>query len=884
MKKIIASLFILFGCSYFAYSQSVTLKGTIKDSLQAPLSYANVIAKAKKKSKKNIQFVITDDEGNYKLLFHKGDTISISISYLGYKSIRFDFIATKSIIKNFVLKESSEQLDEVVIELPVTVKGDTTIYRTDKFTTGEERKLKNVLRKLPGVEVDKNGNVTVQGKKVTKMLVDGKKFFGGNSKLAVNNIPADAVDKIQVIDNYNEVAFLKDLSDSEEIAMNIELKEDKKRFVFGDAEAGKGNDEFYKTHANLFYYSPKTTVNFIGNLNNIAEKTFTFRDYLNFQGGVNAVFNGNFDFRGGDFSQFLENKDVLKSSQRFGAFNITKTTSSKLDVSGYLIFSHSEEENFFETQNDYSTFNEYRENKTELDNFLGIGKLNIEYKVDDNEQWYIRSQTKQTNSEKVNAITSLINVNLDSISTDRDIKATSLTQNMEWHKRQSEKHTFSTIINYDYKKNNQNAFWQTEDDILLGLIPIALGQNLLRLHQIKEVEGHVLNGIFKHFWEVNNSNHIYTTLGNKYLKEHFFTNDRQELDDGLVNDFTTDDFGNNLDFILNDLFLGIHYKFRTGIFTVKQGVHVHNYVWKVNQQNKLNRNKWVVLPDFLAKIEFNKSKKIQLNYSLRTSFSDASKLANRFYLQSYNSVFRGNESLENNLFHSARIYYSRFSLYKGLMLNANISYTKQIRGVRNAVVFDGINQFLTNRMFNNPSESINSSLSVYKKIKKIRYKFDITSSRSNYIQEINDSIENNTNTNYSYKIGMETLYDNFPNIEVGFKRSIGSFTSSNSTSKFVTNEPFININYDFLKGFIFSFDYSLYDYRNKALNQKNRFDIANFTLSYRKENNAWTYKVISNNLSNTGFNRNSTFSQYLISDTKTFILPRVLMVSIGYNL
>ena len=126
------------------------------------------------------------------------------------------------------------------------------------------------------------------------MLVDGKKFFGDNSKLAVDNIPADAVDKVQVIDNYNEVAFLKNLTDSDELAMNIQLKEDKKRFVFGDLEAGKGNDEFCKAHANLFYYSPKTNVNFIGNVNNIAEKTFTFRDYISFQGGVNTIFRGNF--------------------------------------------------------------------------------------------------------------------------------------------------------------------------------------------------------------------------------------------------------------------------------------------------------------------------------------------------------------------------------------------------------------------------------------------------------------------------------------------------------------------------------------------------------------------------------------------------------------
>ena len=126
---------------------STTLSGTVKDSLQNPLSYANVIAKPKDVSK-NLQFAITDNEGYYKLILQEGDTITISISYLGYKPIDYTFIALKSATKNFTLQQSSEQLEEVIIEMPVTVRGDTTIYKTSKFIDGTERKLKNVLKKL----------------------------------------------------------------------------------------------------------------------------------------------------------------------------------------------------------------------------------------------------------------------------------------------------------------------------------------------------------------------------------------------------------------------------------------------------------------------------------------------------------------------------------------------------------------------------------------------------------------------------------------------------------------------------------------------------------------------------------------------------------------
>ncbi len=193
LKKIIAIIFLL-GYVTTSNAQTITLKGSVKDSLQTPLTYANVIAKPKDVTK-NLKFAITDDDGLYRLELTKGNQYTISISYMGYDAVNYQFNAEKSTTKNFTLKEAKNQLEEVIIEMPVIVKQDTTIYNTDKFVNGTERKLKNVLKKLPGVAVDKNGGITVNGKKVTKMLVEGKKFFGGGTKLAVNNIPADALIK-----------------------------------------------------------------------------------------------------------------------------------------------------------------------------------------------------------------------------------------------------------------------------------------------------------------------------------------------------------------------------------------------------------------------------------------------------------------------------------------------------------------------------------------------------------------------------------------------------------------------------------------------------------------------------------------------------------------
>lgn len=180
-------------------------------------------------------FAITKEDGSYQLRLAKNQSYTLTVSYLGYNSATYQLTTNdKNLSKNFVLTQKTDQLDEVVIDYspPISVRKDTISYRVDSFATGSERKLRELLKNLPGIEVDRDGNVTSQGKKVTKVLVENKPFFNGNSKLAVNNIPANAVNEVEIIDDYNEVAMLKGLEDSEDMAMNIKLKEDKKKFVF----------------------------------------------------------------------------------------------------------------------------------------------------------------------------------------------------------------------------------------------------------------------------------------------------------------------------------------------------------------------------------------------------------------------------------------------------------------------------------------------------------------------------------------------------------------------------------------------------------------------------------------------------------------------------
>ena len=290
MKKIILiAIFLATGVS----SAQIKLTGVVKDSIGEPLEMANVIA-IDTVAKTISSFGFSDGKGNYKLDLQRNKVYNIKISFVGFKTIsEFLKTGTTDVKKNYTMYEDN-MLDgiSIVSKMPVTVKGDTIVYNADSFKNGSERKLEDVLKKLPGVEINDAGEIEVEGKKVEKVMVDGKDFFDGDSKLATKNIPSNAVDKIQVLRNFADVSQLRGVQDNQDrVALNIKLKKGKDAFWFGDITGGFGQsptDNLYLFQPKLFYYSPKYTINVIGDVNNIGEVVLNRGDIRNFSGGFRS--------------------------------------------------------------------------------------------------------------------------------------------------------------------------------------------------------------------------------------------------------------------------------------------------------------------------------------------------------------------------------------------------------------------------------------------------------------------------------------------------------------------------------------------------------------------------------------------------------------------
>src|SRR5690606_30395388 len=220
----------------------------------------------------------------------------------------------------------------------------------------------------------------------------------GDSKLATKNIPANAVDKVQVLKNYSEVGQLGSVTNNQDnITINIILIEGKNNFCFGDVTLGSGiadKEGLYLVQPKLFYYSPKYSINVIGDLNNLGEPAFTRRDYFNFSGGfrmpsTQSGTNINLGSNALGFLQ-LQNNRAKEIISKFGAANFSYSPKETLDLSGFAIFSNTktqlQEINEIIYTNDSFGINEDTQSNTVQRSDLGMLKLSAKYKPNVNNQ------------------------------------------------------------------------------------------------------------------------------------------------------------------------------------------------------------------------------------------------------------------------------------------------------------------------------------------------------------------------------------------------------------------------------------------------------------------------------------------------------------------
>lgn len=296
----------------------VQVSGVVQDTSGTPLPGATVVLLNPADSVL-VSFAATRADGVFQLRRVRSGDYLLRATFVGYQTTTQEVTVAQDDLDvgAITMEGSSDELGELIVRsdrVPIVLKQDTLEYDAAAFGAPQGAVVEDLLRRLPGVEVEEDGSITAQGERVRNVLVDGKEFFSDDPTVATRNLPADAVDRVQVYDKESETAEFTGVADgNEERTINLELKEDRRTGMFGNISGGLGGVPgtatdgpaspdalLFDSRASINRFSPTTQLSFIANLNNVNRESFSVGDYFQFMGPTRMA-GGGVVFRiGGD--------------------------------------------------------------------------------------------------------------------------------------------------------------------------------------------------------------------------------------------------------------------------------------------------------------------------------------------------------------------------------------------------------------------------------------------------------------------------------------------------------------------------------------------------------------------------------------------------------
>jgi len=284
-----------------------TVHGIIFDSTagKQPLANATVGVLAVGGDSTDAEFVVSDKKGAFTLRGLKPGQYNLTISFESYQPIIKKFTISETStdvdLATLYMRLSDKTLEAVVVQRPpMAVKKDTVEYNAGMFAVKPNAVAEDLLKKMPGVQVDKSGNITAQGETVTRVMVDGKRFFSDDPKLATRNLPPDVIDKIQVFDDLSDQSKFTGFDDGNRVkTINIVTKKNSRKGYFGKFVAGAGTDENYDESINLHRFDGNSQMSILAQANDVNKQNFTPQDIFGGGGGRRGGGGGGGGFGGG---------------------------------------------------------------------------------------------------------------------------------------------------------------------------------------------------------------------------------------------------------------------------------------------------------------------------------------------------------------------------------------------------------------------------------------------------------------------------------------------------------------------------------------------------------------------------------------------------------
>ncbi len=911
MEKSLLSLFLVFFSYSLLAQNNIIVRGKLLDKTsQLPIESATVYLSTIKDSTV-IDYTISDKNGVFKLETKKITTpFFLKISYMGYQSINKEMnelIESKD-FGTLNLVENENVLSEVVIRSeapPIRIKKDTLEFNASSFKVRPDANVETLLKQLPGVAIDEEGKITVNGKEVNQILVNGKPFFDKDGKIALQSLPADIINKIQVSDTKTKQQELnKQAATSNNSSINLTIDKDKNKGLFGKVMAGMGTDNRYESNGLLNYFKNKRKVSILTSSNNINSPGFSMNEIFDNMAGGRS--RSGISYGGNSFStngvRFGGGNGITRSNML--GLNYTDEIIKNMDASSSYFFTNSNTENtssnrittILPTGNLYSESNGKSNNETNGHNL----NLEFEYKIDSMTTIVVSPKFNRTQSSNWNESSGR------SFNTNGDL----VNESASTYSNDSNNDKFSNSIflNKRFKGNKQFLAIHLENEnnkdesngknTSAILFKTANDEDIIRDQNIQSK-----NTNDNYHANLDFSNKISDSLSINVGFDFRVNSDLTERNTFDLNEQTGEYSNLNASqsnyFTSENIFIrpqsGIKIQKKDFNFNLNAGPSIMRqnvYSYYVGQDTDLKKNYIVPFVNFNFRYSLSKSKSIGINYDYRVNLPSAIQILPVKDISNPLSTFIGNEYLNPNKSHSVHFNFNNYNYASSSGFYLYLLGDYYDNQTVSSVVYDKEN-LKTSRTYENiaGNYSINGGGSWNKTVKKEGniYKFSLGSYGGFRFEKgfIDGSIyEANTLSLYpraSFTYEVDQVFTLTTNYNPTYSHSKYTNYRLSSNSNSVHKIELQTTNY-WGKKWVFANDFSYTYNSNIASGFKKDFYLWNTSLAYSFYKNKLTAKVKVYDI----LNQNQSASRYIaptgIYDIENTVLKRYLMFSLAYKI
>lgn len=921
MRKIFLLLLLACLTTTLLAQKNGSVNGVAFDTISKQPVAAATVTVLERKDSSLVTFTMTGSDGRFELKGLANGDYRLMITHVSYHNSNKFFSITEANktaeLGNLIMNDKAKVLEEVVLAAeapPVTLINDTIQYNAGSFKVQPNASVEQLLKKLPGVKVEKDGTIKAQGEKVNRVLVDGKEFFGNDPKVATKNLPADAVDKVQVYDKQSDQATLTGFEDGNyEKTINLKLKKDKKKGMFGKINAGVGNKERYEGKFNVNSFKGARQFSAIGMGNNTNAEGFSFMDILNFSGELARMQRGG----GGNININISGEDAAAmgingggrnngiNTAWGGGLNYNNIIGSKLDFQSNYFYnrynpnqeSHIQRQYFLPDSSYFYNQNSFADNLNNNHRF----NLNTLYQVDSMNSIRItpsfsyqttnnRSQTDyQTLSEDKVLTNEGFSNNTSST------KGYNFRNDITWRKKFARKgRTFSLSLQTSLNESDGDGSLSSINSFYYPNGSLLKRDTLNQQSTTKgDLKGYNAKAVYTEpVWKRSLLEFSVSKSNTKSTSEKL-THDYNKLNGKYdqLNNTLSNDFENTYGYINAGIRIRTQKKkYSYAVGANWQQAELEGKITTGVKDSLISKTFRNILPNARFQYNLTRFKSFSLSYNTSTNQPGMSQLQPVPDNSNSLNIREGNPDLKQEFNHTAQVHLTLVSPYK----NKNLFMFLTAQATQNKIVnYDSINSLGVKRtkpVNVNGVYNINSSISYSMPVRFLKGTVEVSSNTGVFkTKQFINTVGNDIRT---FSVGPELRLDMNPteklNVGVGagfnYNKTKYSLQSALNTN-YLSQEYNASLDWEMPKGFFFATDFMYTINSQRAAGFNTKVPLWNASISKQMlKFNRGELKLSARDLlnKNVGISRN-TNNNYM-EDSKVLTLRQFFLLSFTYSL